>query len=55
MQNWTIRKPQVTSDRGIIACQNFEAAEAGARVLAQNGNAMDAAVVAALVLSVVEP
>ncbi|WP_108501325.1 gamma-glutamyltransferase [Paracoccus indicus] len=55
MQNWTIRKPQVASDRGIIACQHFEAAEAGARVLAQGGNAMDAAVVAALVLSVVEP
>ena len=55
MQNWTIRKPQVASDRGIIACQHFEAAEAGAQVLRNGGNAMDAAVVAALVLSVVEP
>lgn len=55
MQNWNIHKPQVTSDKGIIACQHFEAAEAGAKVLREGGNAMDAAVVAALVLSVVEP
>ena len=52
MQNRTIRKPQVSSDRGIIACQHFEA---GARVLPLGGKAVDAAVVAALVLSVVEP
>ena len=39
MQNWTIRKPQVASDRGIIACQHFEAAEAGAQVLRNGGNA----------------
>jgi gamma-glutamyltranspeptidase / glutathione hydrolase len=55
MQTWDIRKPQIASDKGIVAAQHFEAAAAGARVLDRGGNAMDAAVVTALVLSVVEP
>ena len=55
MQTWNIKKPAVASDKGIVAAQHFEAAEAGARVLAAGGNAMDAAVTAAFVLSIVEP
>lgn len=55
MQTWRIHKRQVAGDRGIVAAQHAEAAAAGARVLEQGGNAMDAAVVTALVLSVVEP
>ncbi len=55
MQTWSIRKPQVESRHGIVAAQHFEAAQAGAKVLAAGGNAMDAAVVTALVLSTVEP
>ena len=54
-QTWTLTKPQVVSDGGIVVAQNAEAARAGARVLAQGGTAMDAAVVTACVLSVVEP
>lgn len=54
-ETWTVSKTEVTSTRGVIASQHFEASEAGARVLAAGGNAMDAAVTAALVLSVVEP
>ncbi|MHB1110572.1 MAG: gamma-glutamyltransferase [Devosia sp.] len=55
IQTWEIRKGQVESDKGLVAAQHFEAARAGARVLGQGGNAIDAAVVTALVLSVVEP
>lgn len=55
MQTWTIQKPEVSSSGGMIACQHYEAARAGARALAKGGNAMDAAVVAALVLSTAEP
>ncbi|SMX46464.1 gamma-glutamyltransferase family protein [Maliponia aquimaris] len=54
-QTWTLTKPQVVSDGGIVVAQNAEAARAGARVLEAGGTAMDAAVVTACVLSVVEP
>ncbi|OWU75082.1 gamma-glutamyltransferase [Marinibacterium profundimaris] len=48
-------KPQVTSSGGIVVAQHHEAARAGAEVLARGGTAMDAAVVTACMLSVVEP
>ncbi|WP_298919043.1 gamma-glutamyltransferase [uncultured Roseobacter sp.] len=54
-QGWALRKPGVKGHGGIVAAQHFEAARAGADVLAAGGNAMDAAVVTALVLSVAEP
>lgn len=54
-QSWAVTKPQVRGANGIVVAQNAEAAQAGAEVLARGGNAMDAAVVAACVLSVVEP
>ncbi|MFD2237944.1 gamma-glutamyltransferase family protein [Aureimonas populi] len=52
---WTVRKREVRSEKGLVACQNVLAAEAGAAALSRGGNAMDAAVTAALALSVVEP
>ena len=52
---WNITKSQLTSSGGIVVCQHFKAAEAGAAMLKAGGNAVDAAVAAALVLSVVEP
>lgn len=55
MQSWSVTKAMVRSPHGLVAAQNREAAEAGAAVLAAGGNAMDAAVVTALVLGVVEP
>lgn len=54
-QAWSVTKPQVESAGGIVAAQNEEAANVGATVLANGGNAMDAAVATALALSVLEP
>ena len=49
MQTFSIRRPAVRSPHGLVAAQNRHAAEAGAAVLARGGNAMDAAIVTALV------
>ena len=55
IQNWQLRKPAVSSKRGLVSAQNLGAARIGARVLAEGGNAVDAAVATALALGVVEP
>src|SRR5690606_20121147 len=54
-EHWKVRKLERRTDKGLVACQNSLAAEAGAAVLARGGNAVDAAVTTALTLSVVEP
>ncbi|HEX8049127.1 gamma-glutamyltransferase family protein [Rhizobium sp.] len=54
-ETWQIGKHETRSKHGMVACQNWRAAEAGAAVLSAGGNAVDAAVTTALVLSVVEP
>ena len=54
-EHWMVRKGEIRSKGGLVACQNWLAAEAGAAVLARGGNAMDAAVTTAITLSVVEP
>lgn len=43
------------SDRGMVSTQHYHATEAGAAMLAADGNAVDAAVAAAFALGVVEP
>ena len=48
-------KPVVTSDRGIVASQHAGAARIGAEVLADGGNAIDAAVATSFALGVLEP
>jgi gamma-glutamyltranspeptidase / glutathione hydrolase len=55
IETWHIGKTETRSARGLVACQNWLAAEAGAGVLSAGGNAVDAAITTALVLSVVEP
>jgi gamma-glutamyltranspeptidase / glutathione hydrolase len=55
VQNWHVRKPVAQSRGGIVATQNRIAGEAGARVLASGGNAVDAAVATGFALAAVEP
>src|SRR5215471_2365678 len=54
-QNWHVRKPLARGRGGIVATQNRVAGEAGARVLAAGGNAVDAAVTTGFALAAVEP
>ena len=54
-QNWIIRKPAVSGDKGVVACQHRAAAEIGAEVLHAGGNAVDAAIAVSFAISVVEP
>jgi gamma-glutamyltranspeptidase/glutathione hydrolase len=55
METFKTYKPATVSNEGIVVSQNRRAALAGAAVLRRGGNAVDAAVVTVLVLSVVEP
>jgi gamma-glutamyltranspeptidase/glutathione hydrolase len=45
----------VMTDRGIVATSHYLASQAGARILAQGGSAMDAAIAANVALGVTEP
>ncbi|MGK0172317.1 MAG: gamma-glutamyltranspeptidase/glutathione hydrolase, partial [Gammaproteobacteria bacterium] len=54
-ETWRITKPVVRGSRGLVSTQHYLASEAGARVLRDGGNAVDAAVAAGLALGVVEP
>ena len=54
-ESWTIRKPAVSSPRGVVVTQHALASQAGAEVLAAGGNAVDAAVAAGFAIGTVEP
>src|SRR4249920_3732024 len=50
-----LTKPAVKSAGGIVAAQHRRAAETGAAVLAQGGDAVDAAIATSFALGVLEP
>jgi gamma-glutamyltranspeptidase / glutathione hydrolase len=54
-ETWSIRKNVVNASGGLVAAQHVGAATVGADVLAAGGNAVDAALAAALALGVLEP
>lgn len=54
-ESWIIRKPAVSTSRGVVVTQHVLASKAGAEVLASGGNAVDAAVAAGFAIGTVEP
>jgi gamma-glutamyltranspeptidase/glutathione hydrolase len=54
-ETWTVSKPAVTSSGGLVASQHHAASEVGAAVLADGGNAVDAAIATSLAIGTVEP
>ena len=50
-----LTKPALRSNGGIVAAQHRRAAEAGAAILAQGGDAVDAAIATSFALGVLEP
>ena len=54
-ERWLVRKPAVSSRDGVVATQHKAASEVGAHVLAEGGNAVDAAIATSLALATVEP
>jgi len=54
-QHWQLEKPAASGRRGMVVSQAKSAAEAGVAVLDAGGNAIDAALAAALALAAIEP
>jgi gamma-glutamyltranspeptidase / glutathione hydrolase len=55
VSQWVMDKTGASSDGGMVVAKQEQAALAGARMLAEGGNAIDAAVAAAWVMAVMEP
>jgi gamma-glutamyltranspeptidase/glutathione hydrolase len=54
-ETWSVQKPAVAGRDGLVAAQHVGAAEIGAQILEAGGNAVDAALAAALAIAVLEP
>jgi gamma-glutamyltranspeptidase/glutathione hydrolase len=54
-ETWSLRKPAVVCDDGLVVSQHYRASQVGARVLREGVNAVDAAVAASLAVGVLEP
>ena len=55
VETWTLRKPAVAAAGGVVTSQHHLASDIGARILAEGGNAVDAAVGAGLAIGALEP
>lgn len=55
LEHWTIRKPAIHGDKGMVATQHHLASDVGAKILREGGNAIDAAVATGLAIGTVEP
>ena len=55
VETWTVTKPAVSGTRGLVATQHHRASAIGAKVLAEGGNAVDAAIAASFALGALEP
>lgn len=55
VETWQLRKSAVQSEAGIVVSQNYMASDVGAKVLAEGGNAVDAAIATSFAISAVEP
>lgn len=54
-RSWQITKPATRSKKGIVASQSRVAAQVGADIMAQGGNAVDAAIATSFALGAAEP
>jgi gamma-glutamyltranspeptidase/glutathione hydrolase len=55
VEQWQVSKSCVSDSQGLVSAQHIQAARAGGHILQIGGNAIDAAVAAALALGAVEP
>ncbi|WP_394827828.1 gamma-glutamyltransferase family protein [Pendulispora albinea] len=55
IETWEVRKPPIASKNGIVVTQHHRASQIGAEVLAEGGNAVDAAIAASFAIGVLEP
>lgn len=54
-ETWQLAKTAKSSNGGMVASQHYAASRVGARVLAEGGNAVDAAIATSLMIGTVEP
>ena len=54
-ETWSVTKPAVHSRAGLVVSQHHAASRVGARVLADGGNAVDAAIATSAMIGTVEP